>query len=258
MIDGFFRPFIGGVFLDESLTVSSRMLEFVFRMFSAGDIAVPADGMAAIPRQLAEQLPRGSIRLRSTVAALDGNQIQMTDGSSLTGDVVVVATESSAAARLLGAEDYDTEWNQTTTLYFAASQPPDVRRMLILRGDESGPIQTATVLSNIASEYAPNGQALVSVSLGTLDPSLARDDLDAVDAAVRSQLQQWFGDQVQSWKRLAVYQVPFGLPKRSLDPVELPIRASDNGIFVCGDHRETPSIQGAMNSGIRVAEAILA
>jgi phytoene dehydrogenase-like protein len=70
IVDQFFRPFIGGVFLDESLSVSSRMLEFVFRMFSVGGIAVPADGMAAIPRQLAEQLPRGSVNLQSSVVRL--------------------------------------------------------------------------------------------------------------------------------------------------------------------------------------------
>ena len=67
MMDQFFRPFIGGVFLDESLSVSSRMLEFAFRMFSLGGITVPADGMAAIPRQLVEQLPHGSVRLQSSV-----------------------------------------------------------------------------------------------------------------------------------------------------------------------------------------------
>ncbi len=71
IIDQFFRPFLGGVFLDESLSVSSRMLEFVWRMFATGDIAVPADGMAAIPRQLAERLPRGSIRFQSSVSAID-------------------------------------------------------------------------------------------------------------------------------------------------------------------------------------------
>lgn len=262
MIDRFFRPFLGGVFLDESLSVSSRMLEFVFRMFSAGDVAVPADGMAAIPRQLAQRLPRGVIHLQSSVAAIDGLTVRLTDSSVLRGSQIVVATESNAAARLLGMPQYQTPWNQTTTLYYAAPQAPDRHRSLILRGDETGPIQTATILSNVAPEYAPANRALISVSLGELDESLARDDLVAVDTAVRHQLRSWFSAGVETWDLLGVYQVPFGLPRLLLDPVELSVRASDAGgpadVFVCGDHRETPSIQGAMNSGLRVAEAILA
>jgi phytoene dehydrogenase-like protein len=49
MIDRFFRPFLGGVFLDTKLETSSRMFEFVFRMFASGDVAIPARGMQAIP-----------------------------------------------------------------------------------------------------------------------------------------------------------------------------------------------------------------
>src|SRR5690606_16030049 len=69
MIEAFFRPFLGGVFLEWELDTSSRMLEFVFRMFSSGPIAIPADGMSAIPRQLAERLERGSLLLEHAVEA---------------------------------------------------------------------------------------------------------------------------------------------------------------------------------------------
>ena len=86
-----FADFFSADLLDESLSVSSRMLEFVFRMFSQGDIAIPADGMAAIPRQLAERLPRGSLRLQNSVASLDGQRVKLTDGSVLSGRAVVVA-----------------------------------------------------------------------------------------------------------------------------------------------------------------------
>ncbi|MGB7347296.1 MAG: FAD-dependent oxidoreductase, partial [Pirellulaceae bacterium] len=66
----------------------------------------------------------------------------------------------------------------------------------------------------------------------------------------------WFGDDVNAWTRLRTYRIPYGLPKVDFDKVQKPVTAT-NGIFVCGDHMETPSIQGAMNSGLRVAEAIL-
>lgn len=258
-VDHFFRPFLGGVFLDESLQVSSRMLEFVFRMFASGEVSVPADGMAAIPRQLMERLPQGAVRLRHSVASISDNSVRLTDGRSLTANQLVVATESNAAARLLNLDQLATDWHQTTNFYYAADQAPDHRKLLILRGDETGPIQTATVISNVAPEYAPPNKALISVSLS---PGQDIDDLEQLDAQVKQQLGDWFGSASQDWRRLAVYHVPYALPKRDLDPVLQSVRAVDfhghEQVFVCGDHLETPSIQGAMNSGIRVAEAILA
>ncbi|TWU45697.1 hypothetical protein Q31b_08730 [Novipirellula aureliae] len=78
-----------------------------------------------------------------------------------------------------------------------------------------------------------------------------------------SQLVSWFGDEVIDWRRLNVYHVPSGLPKLSLDPVEQEKRKAASwkltlhpNVWVCGDHCETASTQGAMHSGLRVAEKI--
>ena len=56
IIERFFEPFFGGVFLERELVTSSRFFEFLFRMFSAGDTAIPAAGMQQIPLQLAARL----------------------------------------------------------------------------------------------------------------------------------------------------------------------------------------------------------
>ena len=278
MIDRFFRPFLGGVFLDESLGCPSRMLEFVFRMFAEGDIAVPADGMEAIPRQLAERLPRGSITLRNSVRAVTldapvsgarpsgpNYRVTLSDGNEITADRVVVAVEADAAARLLGRPDVATSWSGTTNLYYAADNPPDSRKLLMLRGDETGIVQTAVVLSNVAPEYAPGGQSLVSVSVDAGDHDPETGDTESLDLEVREQLGSWFGDAVRRWRLLQVYRIPYGLPRLDLEPVLAQVTESrlgdrsvpENTLFVCGDHRETPSIQGAMNSGLRVADAIV-
>ncbi len=259
MIDQFFRPFLGGIFLDESLETSSRMLEFVFRMFSEGMAAVPAQGMAAIPSQLVDRLPQGTLQLRASVAKAEPNIVTLTDNRVLKATQIVIATESSAAARLLGEPELDTEWSGTTTVYYSSDKAPLRRRRLILRGDETGPIQTATVISNIAPSYAPHGQSLISVS--TLNPESEypeSDDPKSLDRSLRDQLTTWFGPSVSRWNRLQVYQIPYGLPKRSLDTIKQSVVTCHGSIFVCGDHRETPSIQGAMNSGLRAAQACLA
>ncbi|MEM6472478.1 MAG: NAD(P)/FAD-dependent oxidoreductase [Planctomycetota bacterium] len=261
MVDEFFRPFLGGVFLDEKLSTSSRMFEFVFRMFAAGDIAIPADGMGAIPRQLADGLPRGTLVLNQSVSALeaDGDSVRLrfADDRRLVAKHVVIATESNAAARLLDRPELMTDWRQTTNLYFEASRSPRDDRLLMLRGDEQdGPIQTAVVLSDVAPEYATEGRSLVSVSVSE---AFEDEDLDTIRDAVLKQAQSWFGTSVNQWNFIRAYRVPYGLPATSMDPVVRPIETTGIGgsVFLCGDHVESPSIQGAMNSGIRVADHLL-
>lgn len=264
MIDEFFRPFLGGVFLDESLSTSSRMFEFVFRMFAAGPIAIPADGMAAIPRQLADSLPRGSVRLNQTVRSVRQAEhsvaVELTDGNRIDAESVVVATESNAAARILEVPELATDWNAATTMYFVAPDTPQSGKTLMLRGDESGPIQTIVVLSDVAPEYASRGRALISVSLSD---SVQDDPVQQVEQDVRRQAISWFGDDVKSWDLVQTIRVPYGLPKTDLDPVLRPVCDTERlgakfsgNVLLCGDHCETPSIQGAMNSGIRAADQI--
>ncbi len=259
MIEYFFRPFLGGVFLDPSLQTSSRMLEFVFRMFASGDIALPADGMAAIPRQLADELPRGSLSLSTSVESIENGEIRLSSGEKLAPAQIVVATENTAAARLLGDRSLESKWQSTTTHYFACDQSPDRRRCLILAGDEyqrdaRHRIGSVSVLSDVAPSYAPQGRCLVSVSVpGCGEPSVSSSD-DELEA-VREQLSRWFGDETNSWRHLRTYRVPYGLPTTPLDKIDSIRRHAD--VILCGDHLETPSIHGAMSSGIAAAAEII-
>jgi protoporphyrinogen oxidase len=204
---------------------------------------------------LAEQLPRGSISLQSSAVQLDGNNITLANGNSLSGDHVVIATESNAAARLLELPQVQTNWNQTTTLYYSSPMCNERYKSLILRGDENGPIQTATIISNVAAEYAPEQKSLISVSLSPSEDKSSHE----MEKHAKQQLTSWFGDQVNQWELVQTYKIPYGLPKMDIDPV---IRSPEvdgrETTYLCGDHFQTPSIEGAMDSGLRAATAILA
>jgi predicted NAD/FAD-dependent oxidoreductase len=79
-------------------------------------------------------------------------------------------------------------------------------------------------------------------------------------ATVQEQARGWFGDEVDGWRTLAVQRIPYAQPRQ--DPVDLPelarAVARTPGVWVCGDHRDTGSIQGALVSGRRTADAVLA
>ena len=252
MIDQFFRPWLGGVFLERELATSSRMLEFVMRMFAEGDAVLPRDGMGAIARQLASRLPDGAVRTSTPVREIDTTSVTTSTGERIACRAVVLATDAWTASRL------DTtisapRANGVTCLYFAAERDPVGEPMLVLAGERTGPINNLCVPSAVCPSYAPAGASLVSVSvLGAAhdEASLLRD--------VRAQCAAWFGDAATRWTHLRTYAIPHALPHRSVGSHvgRAPSARASSGVYVCGDHRHSSSIQGAMQSGRQVCESV--
>jgi phytoene dehydrogenase-like protein len=254
IIERFFRPFLGGVFLSRELDTSSRLFEFVFRMFSLGETAVPALGIQQIPLQLAAGLPDGAVRLNSAVTAVQPGRVTMAGGEQLEAEVVVVATEGPVAVRLLGQAVKAPRSRSVTCLYFAAAEPPVTEPILVLNGTGRGLVNNMHVADQVARTYAPVGQHLISVTvLG--NPDLADG---ALQAAVRQELQEWFGKQTEAWRHLRTYRIHHAQPDQSpptLQPAQRTVRL-ETGLYVCGDYRDNASINGAMVSGWRTGQAI--
>ena len=169
----------------------------------------------------------------------------------LQAGAVVIACEAPAAAKLL-VKSTPPSGRSVTCLYFAAERPPIEEPILVLNGDGVGPINNLCVPSQVTPTYAPDGQALVSVTV------LGLPDGD-VEASVRKQLLDWFGPDVIAWRHLRTYRIPYALPSQSppaLSPVEKSSTRGDH-LFVCGDYLDTASIQGAMVSGRRAAECVM-
>jgi phytoene dehydrogenase-like protein len=253
IIRKFFRPFLAGVFLESELETSSRFFEFVFRMFAEGDAALPARGMQAIPEQLAASLQPETIRFSSHVEKIERGTVRLADGEAIATESVLVATEGPEAARLLG-------WpapppaRSVTTIYYSSPEPPVSEPMLMLNGSGSGLVNNVCVPDQVASGYAPPGKSLVSVSLIGLPETDG-----SIEDTVKKELQDWFGPLAKHFAHLRTYRIPYALPDQSsgsLEQVEKPVHAGP-GVFVCGDHRDTASINGALSAARRAAHAIL-
>jgi phytoene dehydrogenase-like protein len=255
MIERFFAPLFGGVLLDRDLATTRRMFDFVYRMFSVGQVALPTRGMGAIPEQLASRLPLGTVELNTAVEAVEPGAVTLGSGERRAARTVVVATDGPNAAKLLGLPDPGSV--PATCVYFAASAPPVTERLIILNGEgeADGPVNNLCVPSVIAPTYAPPGQALVSAAV------LGRhDDGAGLVEAVRAQLTGWFGAAVEGWRHLRTYTIEHAQPPQPpgrLEPPERPVIVRP-GLFVAGDHIDNASINGAMASGRRVADAVMA
>lgn len=251
LIERVLRPFLSGVFLDSELRTSRRFLDLVLKSFVRGTPGVPAKGMQRIPEQLAAG---ADIRLGHRVASVSAQTVEVIGGDVHRAEAVVVATDPATAARLLPDIPAPAARSVTTWYYRPDCAPEDLadgRAVLVLDGDRRGPLVNTVVLTHAAPEYAPAGSALVSASaLGTWEGS-------AQETAVRDHLAWMYGVPTKRWELLAGYPIPYALPAMSPPfAVRRPVRAA-GGLYVAGDHRDTSSIQGALVSGRRAAQALL-
>jgi phytoene dehydrogenase-like protein len=261
IIDRFFEPFFAGIFLEHELVTSSRFFEFLFRMFAVGDTAVPANGMEQIPLQLASRLRPGTLqtgeRVSKVTRGTESFAVEREGGPSLEARAVVLAVAGNEGNTLLGgvggwSVPEVRAWNQTTAFYYAAGQVPVNEPIILLNGEgrAAGPVNNAAVMSAVSSAYAPPGAHLVVASV--VGAACAEHE-------VRAHLRKWFGPVVDSWRLLTTYPIPRALPQqRHAEWEQAPLRlGGTGGVYMCGDYRETASIQGALASGRRAAEAVI-
>jgi phytoene dehydrogenase-like protein len=250
MVERFFRPLFAGIQLDPDLEVSSRRFDVILRMLAVGDTAVPSAGMAALPEAMAAGLPAGTVRLDTPAERLDATTVTAA-GERLRARAVVVATDGPTAARLTGTV-HDPGSRPVAALWFSAAAPPVEGPLLVLDGAASGPARNLAVMSEVAPSYAPPGRT--SIVAAVPGPDALGTDLEA---QVRRQLGGWFGPEVSEWELLRTDVIPHGQPDQRppLHPRQA-VRLG-SGRYVCGDHRDTASIQGALFSGRRAAIAVI-
>lgn len=246
------RPFLRGVFLDEDLATSSRVNDLVWRAFARGSLTVPAAGMRAVTEQLADRTRGASVVSGTPVRAVAPGRVD-TEAGTVRARAVLVAAGPSQAARLLPALPAP-RTNATTTYFHTRPVTAEEDPLLHVdgRSDRSGTrLSGVMVMTATAPSYAPPGRSLIASSVvGAQQPA---------EADVRTEAARVLGTHHGHWEHLHTVHIPDALP--SAPPprgdLRLPVRMGE-GLYVAGDHRDTPSLQGALVSGERAAAAVLA
>jgi len=250
MIDNFFRAFYGGIFLERELRTSSRMFEFTFRMFGQGSATLPARGMGDIPKQLEALLPKGAVSLNTPVNSVFRDGVELENGGWIDGSAVVVATDVTQAGKLLPDAGFnEPRWRSVTNLYVAADRSPVNEPIICLNGSGQGLVNNVCALTDASPEYSADGRALLSVSL------LGRQEDGGLEERVKKELANWFGDEALAWQHLRTDTIRRALPEQ-LPGMERKGYVETSGVYVCGDHCLSASIEGAVVSGKQAADAI--
>ncbi|WP_221359441.1 NAD(P)/FAD-dependent oxidoreductase [Streptomyces beigongshangae] len=245
-VERFFRPFLSGVFLEDELETSARFFHLVWRSMVRGTLCLPGGGVGAVPRLLAGALPAATVRPGTPVARLTDDGVELAAGDELPARAVVVATGPGPAARLLPGLDVP-PYRVVTTYYHAAPRSPLAEPTLL--ADTRGRFLNSCVLSEVVPAYAPEGMSLIATSV-------LGEDTEGRERGVRTALAEAYGADTGGWDLLTVRTVPDALPAMvPPQPLSRTTRVA-LGRYVCGDHRATGSVQGALASGARAAREV--
>lgn len=242
------RPFLTGVFLDDPANVAAGYGDFVLRSFVQGTPSLPSRGMGALPRAMEMRLQPGTVRLHTAVHAVRKGGVD-TEHGHVSAQHVVVAVDPRQA-RTWFPQLQVPETRACTTWYHVTEDAPTSDRAILVDGLARGPVVNSVAISKVAPSYASRGRTLMSsTTLGT-EQSADRE------AHVRRHLELMWGVSTSSWQLVRADVVEHALPALGItDPLFRPIEAGD-GVWLAGDHRDTPSQQGALVSGARVARAV--
>ncbi|WP_226963550.1 NAD(P)/FAD-dependent oxidoreductase [Nostocoides sp. F2B08] len=253
--------FLAGVIADTHGRTSANFTRLLLRSFALGAPGLPAGGMRALPEQIAA--PLADVRLGARVQSVEtsdggsGSSVRTEDGEVVRADHVVIAADPVTATGLAGLSR--PEMKGLVTWWFAAPEPPDARALLAVDGRNGpaggppGPVWNAAVVTAAAPSYSSDGRVLVEAT--TL---LDRPDGDCGEGEVLDHLADMYRCSTSSWELVTRHRIPQALPAVP-PPLRLrrPVRVRE-GVYVCGDHRDTASIQGALVSGQRAARAVIA
>ncbi|WP_346012546.1 NAD(P)/FAD-dependent oxidoreductase [Streptomyces sp. SID3343] len=246
------RPLLATLLHDPQLRSSSRFAELMLRSFLRGRVGLPARGMADIPRQLAAGLPTGVVRYGVRVSSISADRVLTDAVGEIRASAVIVATDPATAVALLPGLRMP-EFHAVTTLYHVARLAPRPDASLLVEADGRSPFTHTTVVSQVAPTYSPDRRALVATTVLGHDGS----EPAKLELRVRERLAVVYDTPTASWDHLTTCHIPCAVPVVAPGHnFRRPVRLI-GGLYVCGDHRDSSSIQGALASGHRAARSTL-
>ncbi|MFH8987255.1 NAD(P)/FAD-dependent oxidoreductase [Streptomyces sp. NPDC017940] len=249
-VAGFLRPLLSALLCDPDLTTSSRCADLALHAFARGRLCLPEGGADVLPELLAAALPPGTVRTGVRVTSVSANRVTTAEHGELSCAGVLLATDARAAAGLLPGLRVPS-FHPVTVVHHEAPEPPLAEPALLLDADRRGPVAHTAVVSRVDPTRAPAGRTLVSSTVLGPPP----EDLER---RVSTHLAELYGTSTRSWELLAVHHTREAVSAMP-PPHDLrrPVRLLA-GLYVCGDHRDTSTVQGALHSGRRAAAAALA
>lgn len=250
MIEDFFKPFFSGIFLETELSTSSRMFEYVYKMFGKGMATLPKAGIEAIPKQLKSKLSNTHFLFDTRVKTVTDNKIELENGKILNTDYTIIATDASKVISNLRGQEV--VWKSCVNLYFEVEDLKSKNPIIGLVADKNALINNIFYYNTIATSQKGT-QNLLSVTV-------VKDhkyDIEKIVAVIKEELTKYCG--ISNTQFLKEYTINNALPQ--LDNLRYDCNPSEtqltDRVFVAGDHNLNGSLNAAMIAGERAAQGII-
>ena len=250
MLNDFFIPFFSGIFLENKLETSSRMFEFVYKMFGEGHAAIPKAGMEAIPKQLLNNLKTTTFQYNTEVANVKDGQITLTNGSKLESDFIISTIPPGCLVSNI--KNQPTEWRSCVTLYFETNKRVIHKPLIGLIVKPDSLVNNIVYNSSLASVTKPAHELLCVTVID--DQNLSDHELVT---AVEQELKVLCNISITRF--IKQYRITKALPK--LENLKYEMKPSETqlskSLFVAGDTQLNASFNAAMISGEQAALAVI-
>jgi protoporphyrinogen oxidase len=255
IITTFFKPFFSGIFLEAELETSSRMFEFVYKMFGEGFAALPKEGIEAIPRQLKNNLKQTSFLFNTKVNAVEIGNIILANGTKLESHYTIIATEASGLVGNL--KNQETQWKSCEAFYFETHSKKISKPLIGLIADKGALINNIFYPNSLQTKSV-GAKELLSVTVVKPHHLSAK----ALQKQVEKELKHFCG--IETLRCIKQYSIAQALPK--IDNLQYEMNPSETRlttrIFLAGDMQLNASLNAAMlageRAGLGVVNAILA
>ena len=250
VIDNFFKPFFNGIFLETDLVTSSRMFEFVFKMFGKGLAVIPKKGMQEIANQLKNNLKKTTIQLNTKVISIKNKEIHLSDGEVLQSDYTILATEAN---QIIGnLNNQKTYWKSCQNLYFSTPKRLYKKAFIGLIPNKNCLINNIFYPTSIPTNFKGENE-LISV---TVIKKHKYSDEDLI-LKVKEELEKFCT--IKDLTFLKIFHIKKALPilnnlQYELTPSETKLK---EGMYLAGDILLNGSLNAAMISGERAALAVI-
>lgn len=247
IIESFFQPFFAGIFLEEKLETSSRMFEFVYKMFGSGYATIPRNGIQEIPKQLAVQLTKSTFRFNAAVTQIENNTVHLENGEKLIADQIIIATDSSALVN--ENKKSKVKWKSCYNIYLESESSGFDQAIIGLLSNKNLLVNNFHFLSDVFG----GNKEIVSV---TVVKSHSLSESEMVQK-VKNELEQYCN--IKTKALIKIFHIKKALPdlnQLKYEPHIEDLIISDV-VYCCGDHLANGSLNAAMASGRLVAEQII-
>lgn len=248
MIDDFFRPFFSGIFLEKDLETSSRMFEFIYKMFGEGYAAIPKEGMEAIPKQISNNLKNTSIIFNSKVIDINDSSITLDDKSVLESDYTIIATDPID----LTSSIKNCSWKSCDTIYFE-TESRGIKGKLIGLITEKGSLINNIFYHTSLGVAKSAGKELLSVTVVDNQKLVEKDLINKVTQELKDKCN------IEDVTFIKHYKIPKALPNITnvQYDTEIPTGLSNDRVILAGDQQLNGSLNAAMLAGEKAAFEVL-